>query len=369
MTTGIERRRLLQGGAAALSLLGLGACSSGDGRTSATSAGGTVDGAEAGSTATTRSTPTARPASTRPTPAKGSSRVIVLGSHGGQQINQLTGAGDRAGSSLLIDVDGELTVIDSGCGSVHRLAEAGYDANAVRNVFVTHCHADHVAETGSLASFVWSSGRNGGDPNRRLDLYGPTGMYDVEDGTKLALRRSIADQEGPLAQRPVFDEFAVWHEFEPPAEITTLLDDPGLKVEALKVTHGQLPAVGYRVTIPEGVIAISGDRGAGKDDFVDLARGADVLVHEVINRPLIEAGLRGKAAESFISHLVEDHTDAPDVGRLATEAGVEHLVLYHLIPANSNVVSDQAWIDLVRPTYDGRITVAHDLDTIVGTPT
>jgi ribonuclease BN (tRNA processing enzyme) len=297
----------------------------------------------------------------RPTVSRGSTKVVVLGSHGGQQITQLTGSHLRCGTSLLVDVAGELTVIDCGCGSVHRLAEAGYDANQVRTVLVTHCHADHVAELGSLVSFAWSSGRNGGDPSRRLDIWGPTGIGDYEEGIKRALRRSIADQEGPLAQTPPFDTFAAWHEFTPPSSARTIVEREGLVVQAIRVRHGGMPSVAYRLRTPDVDLAISGDRGVGGDSFDRFAEGADVLIHEVIDRSLVTSVLEGQgAAPTFIDHLVDDHTDGPDVGRTATAAGAGTLVLYHLIPGNP-AITDDAWVALVQPTFAGPIVVARDL--------
>ena len=53
-------------------------------------------------------------------------------------------------------------------------------------------------------------------------------------------------------------------------------------------------------------------------------------------------------------------TDGADVGRVATEAAVETLVLYHLIPGNPGI-TDDAWTAMVRPQFAGRIIVAKDL--------
>lgn len=310
-----------------------------------------------------RAAPAAAQATAPDAPAvsRGKTRIVVLGSQGGQQITQLTGANLRCGTSVLIDVGGELTVLDCGCGSVHRLTEAGYDANRVRNVLITHCHADHVAELGGLASFAWSSGRNGVDRERRLDIYGPTGIEDYRSGLRRSLRRSIADQEGPLAQRPRFDRFAFWHEFAPPRRSVTVLKDAQLEVRAIRVHHGTIPAVGYRVRTPDLDIAFSGDRGNRGDGFTAFARGADVLFHEVIHRALVVAAQeQQKAAPSFIEHLIDDHTDAADAGRIARSARVGTLVLYHLIPGSPGI-TDEAWTALVRPQFAGRIIVARDL--------
>jgi ribonuclease BN (tRNA processing enzyme) len=296
-----------------------------------------------------------------PAVSRGRTKVVVLGSHGGQQINQLTGANVRCGTSVLIDVDGVLMVVDCGCGSAHRIAEAGYDMNAVRYVLVTHHHVDHVADLGSIATFAWSSGRNGADPDRRLDVYGPTGTKRYERGFKRMVGLSIADQEGPLGQRPSFDRFARWHEFEPPRRARRILSAKRFGVRAIRVNHGGMPAVGYRVRTPDLDIAFSGDRGAHGDRFPAFAKGADVLFHEVFHREVVLGVLeRQGVARTFVRHIVDDHCDTTAVGRVATKAEVGTLVLYHLIPG-APAVTDAAWQAKVAPHFDGRIVVARDL--------
>jgi ribonuclease BN (tRNA processing enzyme) len=306
---------------------------------------------------------TAEPARAEAAPliSRGRTKIVVLGSQGGQQITQQTGANVRCGTSVLIDVDGVLTVLDCGCGSAHRLAEAGYDMNAVRHVVITHHHADHVTDLASIALLAWSSGRNGGDPSRRLDVHGPTGTLDYAAGVRRAYRISIADQQGPLAQRPTFDRFARWHQLAPPPKVTKVFADARIDVRAIRVNHGSVPAVGYRIRTPDVDVVFSGDRGPTGDRFGTLARGADVLFHEIIYRDVVVSTLQQQQTpRSFIEHLVGDHCDPRAVGRVATAAGVGTLVLYHLIPGTP-LVTDDMWRDLVAPHYAGRIVVARDL--------
>ena len=51
---------------------------------------------------------------------------------------------------------------------------------------------------------------------------------------------------------------------------------------------------------------------------------------------------------------------AEDVGRIASEAGVKTLVLSHFVPSG-NTVSDQQWLDAVKPHFSGTIVVGRDL--------
>jgi ribonuclease BN (tRNA processing enzyme) len=262
---------------------------------------------------------------------------------------------------VLIDVGGEVTVLDCGCGSVHRIVEAGYDLTAVRRIIVTHCHFDHVAELGSMAYYAWTSGRNGANAARRIDVYGPTGIADVRRHFAASVHLSVLDQQGPLGQTPTFARFARWHEFAPPRKSEGVVATDRVEVRAIRVKHGAIPAVGYRVKTPDVDIAFSGDRGATGDGFTAFAKGADVLFHEVIYKDVVLANFKGKkVSKTFIQHLVYDHCDGPTVGKVATEAGVGTLVLYHLTPGTP-LISDDLWTALVRPRYDGRIVVSKDL--------
>lgn len=309
--------------------------------------------------------PAARGEDATPAPvvSRGSTKVIVLGSLGGQQMSKAVGANVRCGTSVLIDVGGDVTILDCGCGcgSVHRVVEAGYDLSAVKRILITHCHFDHVAELGSMAHSAWTDGRNGTGPNRRIDVYGPTGIGDYQRHFAAGVRRSIDDQQGPLGQVPTFARFARWHEFAPPRRARSVIETARVEVRAIRVRHGGMPAVGYRVRTPDVDIAFSGDRGPHGDDFPAFAKGADVLFHEVIHKQLVVDTLSAtKTARTFIAHLVDDHCDGPTVGRVASAAGVGTVVLYHLTPGSPGI-ADDAWRALVSPHYDGRIVVAKDL--------
>lgn len=302
----------------------------------------------------------AAPATPAPSISRGRTKLVVLGSHGGQQMTELAGADVRCGTSFVVAVDGRPLVIDCGVGSLHALVEAGFDANTVRTILVTHLHADHIADLGSFALLGWASGRNGGSSSRRMDIYGPPGLRGFRDGIIKAFATSIADQQGPLRQRPTFRRFARWHEIGLPRDPKTVVSSGGIRVQAARVKHGGMKALAYRLKTPDLDIVFSGDRGKSGDRFARLAKGADVMVHEVIARKIVVDTLTmQKVAKSFIDHLVDDHTDVADVGRIATAAGVKTLVLSHLIPGNPGL-TDQMWIDMVRPTFAGEIIVARD---------
>jgi ribonuclease BN (tRNA processing enzyme) len=301
----------------------------------------------------------------QPVASRGRTRIVVLGSQGGQQITAAAGAGVRAGTSVLIAVDDVVTVVDCGVGSLHRLVEGGYDADRVRNILMTHHHQDHNADLGNFAGFAWCSGRTD-DPDRRLDIYGPAGTLRYEQGYKLSARDSIDDQEGDLGQGVPFDEFARWHEFDVPADAgapIAVFEDDRFDVRAARVYHGGVESVAFRVRTPDVDVVFSGDRGATwQDEFIAFAKGADVLVHEIIDLKLLERLLK-TADPKFLEHLADDHSDPETVGTAATGAGVAALVLYHLVPGNP-AITERAWQRKVEPYYSGRIVVSKDLMVI-----
>jgi ribonuclease BN (tRNA processing enzyme) len=90
--------------------------------------------------------------------------------------------------------------------------------------------------------------------------------------------------------------------------------------------------------------------------------GADAMFHEIIDRDLVVRTLRAQgASKGFIRHLTGDHCSPEEAGRTATAAGVETLVLYHVIPANP-AIGDDAWRSMVQPHFGGRIVVSRDLE-------
>jgi ribonuclease BN (tRNA processing enzyme) len=308
------------------------------------------------------------PGVTNGTPAAigriGRTQVYLLGSQGGQQRTQLTGANVRAGTSALIVVDGVGYLLDAGVGALQRLNEAGFDANVVRHIFVTHHHQDHNADLGNVIGFSWTAGR-WGSADRRLDVWGPPGTRAYIRGYKISTARNIADQEGPLEEKPTLDAYLHGHELSMRGAIRTdgvrVMSDARVTVSAIRVNHGSMPTVGYRFETPDLKIVFSGDRGDRGDDLARFATGADVLFHEISDLDVVKAALRAQGAPPrYVDHQIHDHSSGELVGRTATAAGVPKLVLYHLVPGTP-ALSDERWRSLVSPYYAGEIVVGKDL--------
>lgn len=121
------------------------------------------------------------------------------------------------------------------------------------------------------------------------------------------------------------------------------------------------PAFAYRFDCPDRSIVISGDTRPSRA-LVNLARNADVLVHEVMHVPSIDALIaRDTNAKTLREHLLASHTTTEQVGQLATEARVKTLVLSHFVPGGYPFVADDVWYRAVRPHFSGNLVVGRDL--------
>lgn len=163
--------------------------------------------------------------------------------------------------------------------------------------------------------------------------------------------------------------------------------DERVRVCAILVPHGSVfPCFAYRFETAKGVVVFSGDTScANLPDSpkidpaannvitlargADIGRGADILVHEVMNWDLILANFRlvnGKDAplSPLLNHLYGSHTRADQVGQVAAAAGVPMLALTHLIPSNPVDCPDFVWKSIIAKDYAGKIHVGNDRDRI-----
>ena len=109
------------------------------------------------------------------------------------------------------------------------------------------------------------------------------------------------------------------------------------------------------------MIVFSGDT-AYLPKLAEFARGADVLVHEVMYLPGVDALVkRVPNAATLREHLLASHTLTEDVGRIAQAAGVKMLVLSHFVPGDDASITDEMWAEGVRRHFGGRIVVGADM--------
>lgn len=259
----------------------------------------------------------------------------------------------RHGPSQVIVVDGAAYVIDCGTGVAHQLQRSGVPFSALRAVFITHHHSDHNVDLGSLFLLGWSGLRE------QVTIVAPPPLRSMMAAFIEMNRYDIEVRSGDEGRHHL-STFFTEREIDQGHEGLVFADER-VQVRAAIVDHPPVtPAFAYRIDTADRSIVISGDTRPS-DALVELARGADVLVHEVIYPPAIATMVQGNNGKSILEHILASHTPAAEVGSLAERAGVETLVLSHLSPPSSDVVPDEVWLKEAQNGYSGRVIVGQDL--------
>jgi ribonuclease BN (tRNA processing enzyme) len=275
-------------------------------------------------------------------------RLILLGTKGGPSL-----AKDRRNPSTLLLINGTPYLVDCGYGASRQLLAAEVPPSKLRYIFITHHHSDHNLEYGALLNNAWATGSP-----MRVDAYGPPGLekmtQDFFEYMKFDIDTRIVD-EG----RPDLRKLVVAHDFATPGVV---LQNDDVKVSSCLVRHPPIKhAYAYRFDAKDRSVVISGDTTYAPE-LAAFARGADVLVHEVMYLPGVEALLkRVPTASRLREHLLAAHTVPEDVGRIAAAAGVKTLVLSHFVPGDDPSITDKQWSEGVRKFFKGRIIVGKDL--------
>lgn len=280
---------------------------------------------------------------------KSRTRLILLGTKGGPRV----GEAGRSNPSTLILINDIPYVVDCGYGVTKQLLAAGIAMNRLRHVFITHHHSDHNLEVGALIYNAWITGLPA-----KLDFYGPVGLRRMAQTffqyEQFDIATRIVDEGRDDPRRMV-----KVHEF---ARQGLVLQNDDVKVTSCRVRHPPISqAYAYRFDAADRSIVISGDT-AYAPELGDFAKGADVLVHEIMFMPGVEALLkRLPNARRLREHLMAAHTLPEDVGRIAARAGVKTLVLSHFVPGDDASITDEQWAEGVRKNFKGEIIVGRDL--------
>jgi len=280
-------------------------------------------------------------------------KLILLGTGGGPKI---WAARSQPSSALIL---GEHTyIIDAGDGVTNQLAMSGINPLSIKAVFITHNHSDHVAGFGNLLLRSWQSGHNG-----PIKCFGPPPLVDMAKSYRAYMdwdiQLRIRDEGRPDIESVI--------DVQELSQDNPFFTDEKVIVSYIKVPHGAAePSYAYRFDCSSKSIVFSGDTSKS-EALAQFAKGADILVHEVLNRDGVDAIVRRTypGNESFRKHILESHTSMHEVGEIATMAGVGILVLNHFVPTGSTELDKpEVWIEGVSQTYKGSIIVGNDLQEI-----
>lgn len=278
-------------------------------------------------------------------------KVILLGTKGGPTPSAL-----RAPPANLVLINGQPYVVDCGNGVAVQLIKAGIELPKIRDIFLTHHHSDHNADMGNLVLLAWASGLR-----TPVHLYGPPPLKKMMDNF---LDMNAIDIEGRIREegRPPLRPLISLSDFDSPRLV---MENDQVRVSATVVNHYTIkPSFAYRFDAKDRSVVFSGDT-TYDENLIKLAKGADVLVHEVMYLPAIEELVKtGDIGPKLHEHLLKSHTTTAQVGRVAAAAAVKTLVLSHLVPGADPTLTDEMWSSEPRQYFHGEIIVGRDLMVI-----
>jgi ribonuclease BN (tRNA processing enzyme) len=268
----------------------------------------------------------------------------VLGS-GGPELQD-----KRASSSYLVWADGQAKVlVDAGGGSALRFGESGATMSQLDVILFSHLHVDHSGDFPVLVKSSWFE-----DRKRPLPVYGPPGkeyfpsttefVYDLFGDKRGAYRYLsellVAGEQGSYKLQP--------HNVAANSMPIAIFSNGYLTASAVRVIHGGVPALAWRVEMHGKSIVFSGDTNGDGDGLVRLANNADLFIAH-------NAVLEGATGVERRLHM------PPSViGRTAASAHVKNMVMSHRMLRTLG--KERQTESEIRKRYSGPLSFANDLD-------
>ncbi len=270
--------------------------------------------------------------------------VQVLGS-GGPELQD-----KRASSSYLVWEDGQAkALIDAGGGSALRFGESGAQMSQLEVIFFSHFHVDHSGDFSALIKSSWFE-----DRKNPLPIYGPPGndfmpsttefvsdLFGDKHGAYRYLSELLEpDEDGSYKMQP--------HNVEVSSTPIAVFHNADLAASAVRVIHGGVPALAWRIETRGQVIVFSGDTNGEGEGLVKLATNADLF----IAHNAVPEGVTG----------VERNLHMPPsvIGEIAQAAHVKKLVLSHRMLRTLGKETQTE--SEIRKRYAGPLRFANDLD-------
>ena len=274
----------------------------------------------------------------------------------------------RAGPCSAVIVAGKVFLIDSGEGAARTLSRMGIPASRIEAIFLTHFHSDHIDGLPPVLLQSWV----GGTRTRPTPLYGPEGVervaagfnaaYALDTGYRVAHHGAAITPPSGQGAAPV--AFSI--EDAAAAKGLVVYSADGLVVTAFTVQHDPVhPAVGYRFDYAGRSVVFSGDT-AVSPHLNAMATGADLLVHEAL-QPAVLSAVEKRLDDKGLANLaqvmrdiVDYHATPEQAADAAKAAGVDTLVLNHLVPPQPLDYGYAAFLGDARKHFDGPIIVGED---------
>ena len=248
----------------------------------------------------------------------------------------------RAQACVAVETRDHLYIVDAGSGSAATAQLSGIPLNKMRGILLTHYHSDHISDIGDFNLNSWIAGRPA-----PLQIIGPEGVDRIVEGLNITYELDRGYRVAHHGAELLNPELGVMQSRTIGEGI--IVDEDGLRITAFEVSHPPIdPAFGYRLDYGGRSVVISGD-SLVTDKIVKISDGADVVLHDAMALQLVqvaEAMSRGAGNTRIatVLHDIQDyHATSADLARLAAEATIGQLALYHLVPAPRNAMAIAAF--------------------------
>jgi ribonuclease BN (tRNA processing enzyme) len=265
----------------------------------------------------------------------------------------------RASSGYLIDVGSDVIVIDHGPGANRRLMQAGRRVTEVTHLFFSHLHYDHCMEYPHVLLQRWDMGAGripdlqvfGPPPLARMteQLFGDDGVFGPDIRARIEHQGSIDVFEARGGTGPRRRPAPEVRELE----AGDVVEGGGWLMRVAEGWHVQpyLRCYGYRLETPDAVLCYSGDSGGVCPAIVELARGADVLIH-------MNHYFTGTEPSEIYRKVCGNHIDTAHV---AQQSGVKTVVLTHMLEQIDQPGVRERIVREMAAIFDGDIVIGEDL--------
>jgi ribonuclease BN (tRNA processing enzyme) len=268
--------------------------------------------------------------------------VQVLGS-GGPELQD-----KRASSSYLVWLDGRArALVDAGGGSALRFGESGAQMSQLDVILFSHFHVDHSGDFSALIKSSWFE-----DRKRPLPIYGPEGndfmpattefvadFFGEHGAYRYLSELLVPEEEGSYKLQP--------HNVVGSAKPTAVFRSGDFGAYSVRVIHGGVPALAWRIEVGNKLIVFSGDTN-GEGGLTELAANADLFIaHNAV--PEGAVGIERRL-----------HMPPSVIGQIAADARVKQLVLSHRMLRTLG--KEEQTRSEIKKRYSGPVEFANDLD-------